>query len=59
MAPASSEAPALATESQARNTNQHAVEFGVIGSVEVRSWFEDSEGAEGEIGASVHTHGAK
>jgi hypothetical protein len=56
MAPASSKAPALATESDARNTNQRFVKLGVIGPFEIASRLENAEGARRELVTSVHTN---
>jgi hypothetical protein len=59
MAPAPSEAPAFATEGQARSANQNASEFGVIGGFDFSSRRQNSEGARREVLAPVYAHGAE
>lgn len=49
MAPAPSKAPALATESHARNTNHNLLELGVIGRFEFGARLLDSEDAGREL----------
>ncbi len=59
MAPAPSEAPAFATKGDARNTDHNIVELEHIGSVEIGSRFEDSEGASRELIARIDANRAK